>query len=344
VGRTFADYYLELPGWLSSLPTKLAQTLVNRAWISIQDTHNWSFLQSGIGTLLSTQAITTGSVTLTQFASTVQFDAAAQAALAGLNNPTIYKYSLRFPGSLSTSGSVAGSTLYNITGYGVGDGLLAGQAQLDRVVAEPSGAGQQFLMYRAYYGPPLGLNGIEVTDFRYYTSVYNPSQQYYFREVGGDIATLNARDPGRSDFANPCYLYYWGADSQMVPAYEMWPHTTAQMLFMATYQRAGAAATPTTILPTVIQEECLIYKSLALACDWAALQPSLKGVNWQAKKLEIMAPQGPYRLALQQSIRNDQGIAYKSVLPNVRELAAQAIGGDERTGYYFINAQNGTNG
>jgi hypothetical protein len=340
VGNTFANYYAELKGWIDPLPTKLAATLVNRAWVSIQDTHNWSFLQSGIGTLLSTQAITAGAVAITQFTNTIQFNSAAQTALASLNNPTIYKYSIRFPGF----NSVAGSSIYNILGYGPSDGLAVGEALLDRLVGEETSTAQQYQMYRVYYGPPLGGNGVEVTDFRYYSSVYNMSMTYAFEQVGADIALLNARDPGRTDFANPCELYYWGADASGNPAYEMWPHTTAQMVFMATYQRAGAQATPATVLPNVIQEEALIYKALSFACDWAALQPSLKGVNWMAKKMEIMAPQGPYRLALQQSIRSDQGIATKSVLPNLRELAATAIGDDARTGYSFINSVTGQSG
>ncbi len=83
----FIDYWRELEGTYPKMPGTLAQIYVNRAWSDVRDAGPWSFLQ-GFGVLVCPAVISAGSVTVTQFSTTIVADATAAAALNAVVSST----------------------------------------------------------------------------------------------------------------------------------------------------------------------------------------------------------------------------------------------------------------
>ncbi len=288
MGLTYKEFWSELLNAIPRLGNFYAQRFVNRAWHDIQNSRQWSFLNS-TGILFSPQLIQTGTFQVTQFSNQVIASASAITALNNLTNPVLTKRQIRF-GSGSTP-------IYNIS---VIDPSFAsnGILYLDRIYMEASNTIIGYRVYRAYYNGPqittVAANGtpttVETTDFLRYTSIYIPTNSRYFRSVNLPIELLNKLDPQRSRTSNlPYYLFASStirdSNNIVIPVFEIWPHSTSALPMQTVFQRRGLDfQSQTETLPSIIPDELLMERALFYACSWAnknqSRYPELKGTNW----------------------------------------------------------------
>src|SRR3989304_2683729 len=142
---------------LSSVP-KLdalnAQKLVNRAWSNIQHMRRWTFLKRETA-IIAPDAISTGSVTVTQNSITVAADAAAAIAITAVG------------ADITTRQFRVGlGPIYNISAF------VSPNLTLDRVYGETTAAGSVYSIFRNYITAPA--------DFLRWESVIDPIFAYSF--------------------------------------------------------------------------------------------------------------------------------------------------------------------
>ena len=313
----------------------LAKRFVQRSVIDIYNSHQWSFLNAE-GILFSPSIITTGTFNIVQFNNVIIADLTAIAALDNLSNPILTKRQIRFS-----------TEIYNITDVDLNfsiNGLLT----LDRPVLDPSNTIASYQCYRCYYGPPqAGTLGTEVTDFLRYNSIYNPAMSWYFQ---GQLPTprelLNKRDPQRASFSNPFKLFSYRAASDGTPQFEMWPHPTAENVYLVSYQRLGTALNASTdTLPLIIPDDLVLQRSFYYGCLWANKNQSryddLKGVNWlllanqHKKEYSNISSQAPGILEKVQ-VQDDESYPSSMIIDERSYGNLGAIGDDDKTGYIGI--------
>lgn len=271
----FIDLWNELTQQVRSLDGLLAQKFVNRAWIDIGDSYEWSWLRAQ-GALSAPAAISTGAVSINQFSRTLTFDAAATTVLDSI--------SADIP--LTTrSIKIASSPPYQIASYTPG-----GTATLDPLgpaFQEASVTLGSFSIVRAFYDVP--------SDFLRFISVYDPVSDYPLHH-GPKLTQqlLDRLDPQRTTSSQPAGLYTaytkriqasTGETTSYSPRFEMWPHPTVARGYPFTYRRR----TPEFVndddtLPGTIEAELVLWRAKFLAYEWAetnkANQPLLQGPNW----------------------------------------------------------------
>lgn len=218
---SFADLASELAGTVPGLSPVLAETYITRAWQDVCAARLWAFLHREIAIPLPTQ-VTTGTVTATQFSSSITCNAAATTALTPLltATPPLTRRQIR----------VQGQSLYSITAAAGSPLVLT----LGRVFQEASGAGQAYQVYQAYLPAPAA-------DFLRWESLEDFANGY---ALTGDRLTrsraeFDRRDPQRQSQG---LAYLLGQNrSDAVPAllWELWPHPTAGQTFLATYRSKG---------------------------------------------------------------------------------------------------------
>jgi hypothetical protein len=231
-------------------------------------------------------AVTNGTVTVTQGSLTVVGDAAATAAWEPLAfaNPPLASPTLG-QGRQFRLGQAG--PIYNIFGY---DGVST--LTLDRVYAEPSGASQQYQIYRSYYAPPS-------TDFLRYMSITNI---FFAYSITGKFLTfnqeqLNRMDPQRGSFGDAYILSSYKTNPATgAPVHELWPAPTDGNPYVAIYQRRGGysnpltptGVTPVVDVPSTLSPSLIMARAKYWSADWAwkniNRHPDLKGVNWMAVK------------------------------------------------------------
>lgn len=328
---TYQDFWSEIKQTFPNLSPFLAQRFVQRSVIDIYTSHQWSFLQEE-GVLFSPAIITTGTFSITQFSNQITANAAAITALTGLVNPLITKRQIRF-----------GVQIYNILSFDSGTGII----ELDRPVVDSTNAAATYRLYRCYYGPPMqGINGVEVTDFMRYNTIYNPAISSYFRDVQAPRDILNQKDPQRNVVGNnPYFLFTYKGSSDGTPQFEMWPHPFSAQAYLCSYQRRGIQLTNATdTLPLVIPDDLVIQRASYYGCLWAmknqSRYPELKGVNWMLaakehdREYSNISAQSPGILEITQ--RQDEEVFPQSLIIDDRTYNNFAIGDDDKTGFFSI--------
>jgi hypothetical protein len=303
----FQNYWSELVGTVPRLDLGAAQAYINRAWRDIREARLWSWLTTE-GVLLAPQLISLGTVTTTQFLNTVTLDATANAALNNLANPPITQRQFRVG---------VGGRVYNITGYNNGSSQLT----LDGVFMEPSGAGQDYMVYRCYY-TPADLNGNTITDFQTFEGMLNYTEGYAI--VGANLrmskAEIDARDPQRGAFDNAYQVAHYKVDGNGNPIYELWPHPTVQAPYLFLARRRGVPLSSTVDIPATLSPDLLVTRGLFYAYDWAIANAGrfaeLKGVDFQLLKAEN---QRTYDKMLNDARRHDDEIFLDSYVTQWRD-------------------------
>lgn len=280
----FIDLYTELVGRLPGLSPFLAETFVQRAWESIRDERNWSFLSEVCSIYCPTQ-VTTGSVAIVQFSRDVTCDAAASAALSAVTLPSglsLSNLQIRFGGSGNTSyvGQVYSIVQVDTT---IPTALVL---TLDREVIQQTNAGAGYQVYRAYVIPT-------VDSFLKWTSMVDMTNGWRLK-LNWTSVQFDGRDPQRMAQS---LAYYLGAfkgnpGSQPRPQYELWPHPVQGQQFFGRFQARGDRfVTGVEELPPLISEEMIMSRALGYsAYPWAFASqstfPALKGPSWLALALD----------------------------------------------------------
>lgn len=267
---TLEDLRNEILAWVPPMPILLAEKEVQRAWDYIRMRRQWGFLMAD-GQLFTPAQITTGTFSVTQFSSTIQADATAITALAGLTNPVITLRQIRF----------SGGPLYEISSYVDGTGVMT----LNRQYEEATNTSISYALYRAYYGPPIvNSTSVQSTDFLRWTSIVDPANNWWFTSLRGTWEQLELMDPNRASSGQPFAMFAMPFNSSNIPRFEMWPHPLSERAYRAVWQRRGADLTSGEFLPPQIPDEMLSSRILVRTAMWAKMNvgtfPQLAKTNW----------------------------------------------------------------
>jgi hypothetical protein len=253
----------ELLGYVPGLSILLAEKMVQDTWRKIRDSRQWSFLRVE-GSLDVPDLISTGTVTATQFSTSVVGDAAAGAAWAAVTLPLLTLRQFRL---------AAGSPIYNITAF---DGAVT--LTLDRMYTGATVAASAYQIYQCYYKVP-------VKDFLRWRSLFNPSLGYRFRRrnMHRKKEEIDRRDPQRSHFGTPIWAAAYKHSSDGYPLIELWPHPTSSgNSLMCVAQRRGVDLGTAEEVPECIPHDLLAHGSRLQAYEWALAnnKNANKGPEW----------------------------------------------------------------
>jgi hypothetical protein len=265
----YLQLYSELLGYLPKLSPQLAKNLVNRAWRDIRDARLWSF-NTREAVVLAPSIVTAGTVTVTQYANTVTFDATALAAINLF--PSVIPVTTR----QFRVGS--GGPIYSITAWN----SVTGVATLDRMYAEPTASAQTYSIYKCYYPAPE-------SGFVRWVSFFDPINAYPLR-LHRSKSDFDKWDPQRGALGLPVYIgaYREGLSTDVaanLPLFEAWPHPTSALGYMTLYEVRGAdLVADADALPFAIPDDLVTRKARWRAYEWAEANkgshPELQSTNW----------------------------------------------------------------
>jgi hypothetical protein len=275
---TFKDYWNELTGEIPKLSPLLAQKFVQRAWGDIQQARRWSFLIAE-GYLYAPAAISTGTVAVTQFSTSVQADAAAKAALDAVV--------LNAGAPLTTRQfRLSGAPIYNISAYDNVTGILT----LDRMYMEATNVAAAYEVYRCFYTPPLYGGAV---DFLRWLCVADPVSGYKIRgkNLARTRAEVDARDASRTYSGDPIWVAGHHVQSDGTPVFELWPHQRSERVYTTPFERRGQELAAAGVLPGAIDSALLMDGARIKAYTWASANagrfPELQGTNWLQLRREV---------------------------------------------------------
>jgi len=332
MSRTVQDLAFRLTAEIPQLGIEAAGRLIQDALRDIYDAHSWSFLESE-GILYSPAMISSGTFSVTFGSNQIQADATAKSALSSLTNPVITKRQLRLS---------SGWPSYNIFAYDEVTGIIT----LDRIYRDTdSASGVSYVCYRIFYGYPEGPDGNEVTDFKAYKSIVNPSTGYAFSDLSASREALDIYDPQRMTYDNPQWLVSYKSSSG-IPQWEMYPHSTASQVFPCIYQARWTDQATSNELPPALNESLVIERAKFYGFRWAeahkGVYPELKGVAWMALAAGIDNgavdnPQGSYYRALEIAKNKDREMFLDMIVTPNSLTDANPIGDAAKTGYSSIS-------
>lgn len=335
------DLVAELTGTIPGLSPILAETYIQRAWETIRNKRLWAFLCID-GAVICPAVVSTGSISIVQYQSTVTLDATASAALLAQSSPGatpgITNLQIRFGATSPAMGQV-----YNIVAADI-TAPAAIVFTLDRIVQEATNATSTYQVYRCYVTPP-------VPDFLRWESVVDMANAIRPR-LDYSSAFFDARDPQRSSQGLAYYVGRYAAAwipnpvtqatspnpnvEQGVTIYEMWPHPTQGQVFYVRFRRRGTDLTsildsqPDAVPNSLIMARALSADAYPFVGANIANFPSFKGV---AIGLLIQAKAREYEGLLQDAKRNDDETAMQSVLARGHGLRTRhngAFKGDDQ--------------
>lgn len=317
----FGDLWNELMSVVRPLDSLTAKKYINRAWSDIGQSYEWSWLRA-LGVFTAPDAITTGTVSISQFSRNLTFNAAATTVLdaIGLDIP------------LSTRQIKIGSgPPYNIASYTAG-----GTATLDPLgpsYQETTASGSTFSIVKCYYSPPA-------TDFARFVAARDPISGYTLR-FGPKYTQelLDHIDPQRIDGSEPlviatCYTQLTDAGiagggsatgeiTAYTPQFEIWPHPQTARGFQLAYRRRTTDfVNDDDTIPSSIDPELLLWRAKYHSYEWCETnkgsQPQLQTTNW----VVLMAgAQAQYQDQLRSHIKHD-----REQFPNRRVFQQLGVG------------------
>ena len=281
---TLAQLAQELVSWFPDIDPLGANALVFRAYKDIRDSRDWSYLKR-TGCWFAPNQITAGTVTTTQFSTSVVADSVAAPAInaVGLTLPPQQPLSVR-------QFRVNGGPIYNITAWAYNNpspGL--GTITIDRPYAETGGAGRSYMVYQPYVPAPS-------TDFKQWLSWVDPLNNYRFRyrNLFWTQKEVDKRDPNRQSWSIPValaahdYITYPG-DTAQRPRFEAWPHPIQQIGYIIEYLIKGDSVGMNDYLPFQVTDQCILAHARHYGHQLVANQPNVdvkvKAFHLQAMKI-----------------------------------------------------------
>jgi len=258
----FQDTWNELLAHVPSLSPFLAQRFVNRAWRELRQRKSWSFLLKE-GFLIVPAKITAGTVSATQFSTTITPDATAIAALnAAGTNPPLGRRQFRLS---------AGERIYNISTW---DGATL---VLEEPYQEATVSGSSYQVLSVYFRPPSD-------DFTRFISVRDLVTNYHIR-LHYTQEEINRIDPQRNTEGDPLYVVSYKTDTDNIPMFELWPTPSVARSYQVLYQGRGSDMVASSEFPPVIPEQLVLERAKYHAYQWAESakggDPKLAGSDWR---------------------------------------------------------------
>ena len=311
------DMIGELSGTLPGLSSILARKYVLRAWADIQRERRWSFLMVD-GAIVCPAMITSGTISIVQYASTVTLDATASAALTPYiaGTPLLTQMQIRFGGSNTlTAGQIYRIMAVDAT---VPAALVL---TLDRIVIEPTNTVSTYQCYRCYVTPPQ-------SNFKAWEQIVDMTYGFKLK-LNWTSGNFDVADPQRTSQGDAYYCGFFRAAGpygnsntadpnveQGSPIYELWPAPTSGRSFYARFMQQGwDLSSPQSAQPSIIDDDLILNR----AYGWYAYSfaqantanfPTMKGVNWQAL---IQTARAQYAEALTRTKKTDDGMALQTV-------------------------------
>ncbi len=251
----YSDQASELVGTLPGLSPFLAETYITKAWRDVCNSRLWSFLMVEGAIVLPAQ-ITAGSVTVTQFGTTVTCNAAATTALTPYLAGTPLLTQMQFRAN--------GGSIYNIL-VASGSPLVL---TLDRPFVELGGAGLQYQVYRCYITAPSSdfLRWESLDDFQFGYAITGD-------RLSRSRMEFDRRDPQRQSVGQAYFLGENKGQTASTPFWELWPGPTSGQTFIATYRSKGLApdfSTPSSAQPPIIPDQLIGFRALGwYGYQWA---------------------------------------------------------------------------
>ena len=315
---SLASMMTELRGSVPKLPISFTKTLVNRAYRSIRLANLWSFnlFESA---WITPPLINSGTVTTTQGSATITFDANAITALNA--GTTLYSFITQRQFRIGVGG------IYSIITYNSGTGV----ATLDRIFADPAGAGQAYSVYQLYYTAPY-------QDFRTWLSVRNP-QMFIDLDLTTTRSEVDAMDPQRSWYQFPTRVVPYGLDLRgagtanqsatfQYPMFELWGQPVQLFTYPCYGVRDGVdLVNPGDTIPPQIREETIIARAKLYAYEWAEankdMSPRSSGPDFKYLSGATMAE---YKELLQKDRQTDKDFVDNWITARAPGLAGRGIG------------------
>lgn len=254
------DMIGSLMGRIPKLSSQLARTLINDSLAKIYDENTWSFNLFEAG-WLTPSLVQAGTITTQVGYDTVVGDPTAVAAWNAIAL-ILVRMQIRLPAY----------ALYSVIAY---DGVST--LTLDRPWMEPAGTGQHYMMYQAYYAPPM-------QDFKNWITIRDTTNAADVNFWDFKESDLAARDPQRSIFEQPWCAVPYKTDTRGAGTlnasptlgymlWELYPHPLSQLPYALYGARTGKPLVlPTDTLPYPLTEACVLDRARALAYEWKESQ------------------------------------------------------------------------
>lgn len=295
--KTFLDFWNELIGYAGEgLDPSLAQTLVQRAHRDILESRSWSFLIEE-GSLNAPQAISAGSITVSQFSNTVTCDATAKAALNAVT--------LNIPLGTRQFRTGVTSRIYNIDSYNSTTGVIT----LKETFVDASVTAGGYSVFKAYYEPPS-------TDFLRFITVRDLTNGRPLR-LNVQKKELDRRDPQRTSTEPPVVVSSYKMRSDGVPLFELWPIPTSARGYVCLYVKRGEVLEDDDdALPASIPDELLMSRAQYHLAKWAEMtkgrDDTLRATDWRFIMAESLTR---YNELLLKAKKQDDEIFVQNYMP-----------------------------
>jgi hypothetical protein len=299
--KDLANYVI---GTVPRISYPAALKIASRAWKDIRENGHWSFLVRS-GQIAFPGAVSAGTVSVTQFSTTIDFDATSVTALNASATATGVPIIGRGFRAVTQVGNY-----FVITAYDSGTGV----ATLDRMFSAVTTPAATYVVNRPYFTPPGG------EDFIRFYSVVDPTEGY---PVEPDFlrVELDRMDPQRQATGNPYRIAYFSLDpvTKALPLFEAWPTPDTARLLETQYTSKGLVDWSTSqraltdqnfTFPPQLNTEVLEHRALWLAYQWAEANKGryeeLRGITWRFMWQEA---QRDYNLAVTKAQRVDRELA-----------------------------------
>lgn len=245
-----------LTGYVTNLPKTEAYNCINDAWTDVRNNRLWSFqcVEDGV---TSPSVISVGTFTTVQGQTTVTADATASAALTGIQFPIITQRQIR----------IQAYSIYSVIGFD-NTNPAAVVLTLDRPVLEPSGAGQSYMLYQAYYPRPF-------KDFKRWISWRDMTNGYWL-DIYATRKAADFGDPRRVYYSFPYWVLPFQTDTRAnssTAGYmldELYPNPLSVFVYMRWGVRTGAdLIDPGDELPEPITDKLVLEGARKYAYRWA---------------------------------------------------------------------------
>jgi hypothetical protein len=283
---TFNLCQQEMVGLVDGLDIYSARKFVNRAWADLTQRREWGFLRAR-GVVKVPDAVETGTVSVTQNSTDIQFDASAAAVLDvfGLN-PSVAQCQIKI--NLEDGP-------YSIASYTPG-----GAATLELPYQGDTDAAADYTLLRCYITPP--------TDFARFMSINDALRGKPIRfGPRWTQQTLDRISPQRDITSEPWTFATYVPDSNGRPRYEVWPHPTVEQVFLIEYRTLGVRddLSDSGSLPEIIPSDLILSRAKYRAFEMGAAK-STTGTKAQIFIALMREANADYEAKLKLAIRQDK--------------------------------------